>query len=102
MNTSPDVYFYVRNLKRIISAAKSFVSAPQVISVSFLSFAAQNENLTMNNNYCVIMGGGIGSRFWPFSRENRPKQFLDFFGTGRSLLQMTVDRFAKIIPKENI
>ena len=56
----------------------------------------------MDNNYCVIMGGGIGSRFWPFSRENRPKQFLDFFGTGRSLLQMTVDRFAKIIPKEHI
>ncbi|MDR3261669.1 MAG: mannose-1-phosphate guanylyltransferase [Tannerella sp.] len=56
----------------------------------------------MKNNYCVIMGGGIGSRFWPFSRENRPKQFLDFFGVGRSLLQMTVDRFAKIIPMKNI
>ncbi|MDR3057929.1 MAG: mannose-1-phosphate guanylyltransferase, partial [Prevotella sp.] len=54
------------------------------------------------NNYCVIMGGGIGSRFWPFSREARPKQFLDFFGTGRSLLQMTVDRFKKILPIENI
>jgi mannose-1-phosphate guanylyltransferase len=48
------------------------------------------------------MGGGIGSRFWPFSRESFPKQFLDFFGIGRSLLQMTVDRFAKIIPTENI
>lgn len=56
----------------------------------------------MKNNYCVIMGGGIGSRFWPFSRENKPKQFLDFFGTGRSLLQMTFDRFNKIIPTENI
>ncbi|MEI7677479.1 MAG: mannose-1-phosphate guanylyltransferase [Bacteroidales bacterium] len=56
----------------------------------------------MENNYCVIMGGGIGSRFWPFSRTNLPKQFLDFFGTGRSLLQMTYDRFAKIMPKENI
>ena len=56
----------------------------------------------MKNNYCVIMGGGIGSRFWPFSRESYPKQFLDFFGVGRSLLQMTVDRFAKIIPMENI
>lgn len=55
-----------------------------------------------NNNYCVIMSGGIGSRFWPFSREARPKQFLDFFGTGRSLLQMTVDRFKKILPLENI
>jgi mannose-1-phosphate guanylyltransferase len=48
------------------------------------------------------MSGGIGSRFWPFSRESMPKQFLDFFGSGRSLLQMTVDRFAKIIPIENI
>lgn len=54
------------------------------------------------NNYCVIMSGGIGSRFWPFSREARPKQFLDFFGTGRSLLQMTFDRFKKILPVENI
>lgn len=54
------------------------------------------------NSYCVIMSGGIGSRFWPFSREARPKQFLDFFGTGRSLLQMTVDRFKKILPLENI
>ena len=51
----------------------------------------------MKDNYCVIMGGGIGSRFWPFSRESYPKQFLDFFGSGRSLLQMTFDRFAKII-----
>jgi mannose-1-phosphate guanylyltransferase len=56
----------------------------------------------MEDNYCVIMGGGIGSRFWPFSRESYPKQFLDFFGTGRSLLQMTFDRFAKIIPVKNI
>jgi mannose-1-phosphate guanylyltransferase len=48
------------------------------------------------------MAGGIGSRFWPFSRNNRPKQFLDFFGTGRSLLQMTFDRFTKVMPAENI
>jgi mannose-1-phosphate guanylyltransferase len=48
------------------------------------------------------MAGGIGSRFWPFSRKDRPKQFLDFFGTGRSLLQLTYDRFRKIIPAENI
>ena len=56
----------------------------------------------MNQNYCVIMAGGVGSRFWPFSRNNRPKQFLDFFGTGRSLLQMTYDRFRQVIPPENI
>lgn len=54
------------------------------------------------NNYCVIMAGGVGSRFWPFSRNANPKQFLDFFGTGRSLLQMTIDRFRPIVPIENI
>lgn len=58
--------------------------------------------MTNKDNYCVIMGGGIGSRFWPFSRKSLPKQFLDFFGTGRSLLQQTFDRFSKIIPTENI
>ena len=44
------------------------------------------------------MAGGVGSRFWPYSRTARPKQFLDFLGTGRSLLQMTFDRFAGIVP----
>jgi mannose-1-phosphate guanylyltransferase len=48
------------------------------------------------------MAGGIGSRFWPFSRSSRPKQFLDILGTGKSLLQQTFDRFSKIIPAENI
>ena len=48
------------------------------------------------------MAGGIGSRFWPFSRADKPKQFLDFFGTGKSLLQMTVDRFRPLIPIENV
>jgi len=56
----------------------------------------------MKDNYCIIMGGGIGSRFWPFSREYRPKQFLDFFGVGRSLIQQTFDRFNQLIPTENI
>jgi mannose-1-phosphate guanylyltransferase len=48
------------------------------------------------------MAGGIGSRFWPFSRQAFPKQFLDFFGTGRSLLQMTFERVLPLIPAENI
>lgn len=48
------------------------------------------------------MAGGIGSRFWPYSRNHRPKQFLDFFGTGRSLLQMTVDRIRPLVPIENV
>lgn len=56
----------------------------------------------MKNNFCVIMAGGVGSRFWPFSTNERPKQFLDLFGTGRTLLQMTFDRFKRIMPVENI
>lgn len=56
----------------------------------------------MNNNYCIIMAGGVGSRFWPLSRIARPKQFLDILGIGRTFLQQTFDRFSKIIPVENI
>ncbi|MDD4967841.1 MAG: mannose-1-phosphate guanylyltransferase [Paludibacter sp.] len=56
----------------------------------------------MENNYCIIMAGGVGSRFWPFSRNERPKQFLDFFGTGRTLLQLTFDRIRHVVPAANI
>ncbi|OIQ37314.1 MAG: mannose-1-phosphate guanylyltransferase [Crocinitomix sp. MedPE-SWsnd] len=56
----------------------------------------------MNNNYGIIMAGGIGSRFWPMSQESMPKQFLDVLGTGRTLIQMTVDRLAKIAPRDQI
>ena len=48
------------------------------------------------DTYAVIMAGGIGSRFWPLSRERKPKQFLDLLGTGKSLLRMTWDRISKI------
>ncbi len=54
------------------------------------------------NHYCIIMAGGIGSRFWPVSRNAKPKQFLDIMGSGKSFLRETFDRFAKIIPAENI
>lgn len=55
----------------------------------------------MNNTYCVIMAGGIGSRFWPLSKSNMPKQFLDILGTGRTFIQQTYDRYKKICPDEN-
>ena len=55
-----------------------------------------------NNIFCVIMAGGIGSRFWPYSRTGRPKQFLDILGTGQTLLQQTIGRYSKICPIENI
>ncbi len=54
------------------------------------------------NNYCIIMAGGIGSRFWPLSRVVKPKQFLDILGVGRTFIQQTFDRFSQIIPVENI
>ncbi len=55
-----------------------------------------------HNTYVAIMAGGVGSRFWPYSREARPKQFLDILGTGESLIRQTFDRFLKLVPAENI
>lgn len=55
-----------------------------------------------SNTYCVIMAGGIGSRFWPVSRNVFPKQFLDILGVGSSFLQQTYQRFVRIIPPERI
>ena len=55
-----------------------------------------------NNTYVLIMAGGVGSRFWPKSRNHFPKQFIDILGIGKSLLQLTYERFEKICPKENI
>lgn len=51
--------------------------------------------------YCVIMAGGIGSRFWPLSRVEKPKQFVDALGIGKTFIQMTYERFARFIPEAN-
>ena len=61
----------------------------------------EKKQYTMER-YCIIMAGGIGSRFWPVSRPKMPKQFLDFLGTGRTLLQTTFERYLSLFPKENI
>ena len=58
-----------------------------------------NDN---TNNFCLILAGGKGRRLWPCSREDRPKQFLDFFSTGRTLLQQTYDHMSAFIPAGNI
>ena len=55
-----------------------------------------------NRTFCVILAGGRGRRLWPASRDAFPKQFMDFFGTGKTMLQTTVDRFCRILPKDNI
>ena len=59
--------------------------------------------LIMNNkNHLIIMAGGVGSRFWPMSTPEKPKQFIDVLGIGKSLIQLTVDRFETVIPIENV
>lgn len=60
------------------------------------------EKSNKNNNYAVIMAGGVGSRFWPISRQLKPKQFLDIMGIGKTLLQLTLERYKQIIEPENI
>ncbi len=54
------------------------------------------------HHYVAIMAGGIGSRFWPMSRTNLPKQFLDILNSGKTLIQQTFDRYSKVVPPENI
>jgi mannose-1-phosphate guanylyltransferase len=57
--------------------------------------------MVMNKRYCVIMAGGVGSRFWPISRTAKPKQFLDILGTGKSFIRHTFERFLPLVPVEN-
>ena len=54
------------------------------------------------DNFVVIMAGGIGSRFWPFSRTNHPKQFHDVLGVGKTMIQQTFERFRNVCPTQNI
>ena len=56
----------------------------------------------MRNNHLIIMAGGVGSRFWPMSTPEMPKQFIDVLGVGKSLLQLTVERFMGVVPTENV
>ena len=58
--------------------------------------------MVRTNNHLVIMAGGVGSRFWPMSTNMRPKQFIDVLGTGKTLLQLTVERLGNMVPAENI
>ena len=58
--------------------------------------------MNRNSNHLVIMAGGVGSRFWPMSTTERPKQFIDVLGVGKTLLQLTVERFGSLIDPKNI
>ena len=58
--------------------------------------------MAQKNNHLVIMAGGVGARFWPMSTTEKPKQFIDVLGTGKTLLQLTVERFGNLVAPENI
>ena len=58
--------------------------------------------MSQKNNHLVIMAGGVGARFWPMSTTEKPKQFIDVLGTGKTLLQLTVERFGNLVAPENI
>ncbi|MBQ5621185.1 MAG: NTP transferase domain-containing protein, partial [Bacteroidaceae bacterium] len=54
------------------------------------------------HNHLVIMAGGVGSRFWPMSTPQKPKQFVDVMGCGRTLIQLTYDRFKHVVSAQNV
>ena len=58
--------------------------------------------MAKTNNHLVIMAGGVGSRFWPMSTTEKPKQFIDVLGVGKTLIQLTVERFGDLVAQENI
>lgn len=62
----------------------------------------KNQTYNTDHFYCLILAGGKGRRLWPVSRSEKPKQFIDFFGTGKSLLQQTYERFCRILPEDHI
>lgn len=82
--------------RRIVFREKSLI--PPII---FYLCSRIPKNLTRYdmNRYCIIMAGGVGTRFWPLSRQNKPKQFLDIMGTGKSFLRHTFERFAPLVPR---
>lgn len=61
-----------------------------------------NSPMKSNTNHIVIMAGGIDSWFWPMSTPEKPKQFIDVLGCGRTLIQLTADRFKGVCPLEHI
>ena len=73
-----------------------------LIGLTYKKRRMGNDRNILDKAYCVILAGGKGRRLWPNSREEYPKQFIDFFGSGRTFLQQTFDRLAAIIPREHI
>lgn len=78
------------------------VTEPVKVTTLIRENMLSTKDMNKDNRYCVIMAGGTANRFWPVSRETKPKQFLDISGTGKSFVRTTYERFSEIVPKENI
>lgn len=78
------------------------VTDPVEVTTLIRENMLSTKDMNKDNRYCVIMAGGTANRFWPVSRETKPKQFLDISGTGKSFVRTTYERFSEIVPKENI
>ena len=70
--------------------------------LTFADYLKKERTMARINNHLVIMAGGVGSRFWPMSTPEQPKQFIDVLGVGKTLLQLTVERFGDLVAPENI
>ena len=89
----------------ICICVKILLTEHDLLAKKVVSLPNLNGNVAVmakSNNHVVIMAGGVGSRFWPMSTEEKPKQFIDVLGVGKSLLQLTYDRFNGICPPENV
>lgn len=102
-NKQEDDHRLSQNTLNLVRYLIKFVERA-ILSTNFLYFCLiqQTQLSVMNNNFCLILAGGIGQRLWPVSRSYKPKQFLDLFGAGQTLLQQTYNRVARIVAPENI
>ncbi len=79
-----------------------FVKRDDYLSTYFLNMILSMATCLNENNFCIILCGGMGNRLWPYSRARKPKQFLDLLNLGKSMLQITFDRYSQILPSNNI
>ena len=82
------------NFSSVAISRKSFVQSKAKL---YIRLYKTTPPAMTNHNYCILLAGGVGKRLWPVSRERKPKQFIDFFGIGKTLLQLTFERFATFL-----
>jgi len=91
----------------LVSTTKNEKATPIIVVIHFYLYICNHINfliivMAQTDNHLVIMAGGVGSRFWPMSTAERPKQFIDVLGVGRTLIQLTYNRFADVVSPDNV